>query len=232
MATVRAAVQPIEADFSLTDKTYDALKRAIAAMTIYGQAEEPRLDERQLSQDLRVSRTPVREAIARLEQEGFVRTVPRRGVYIVRKTKREIVEMITVWAALESMAARLITLRASDEEIATLRKMFSTFRNNQVQARIDEYSEANVRFHQAILRMSHCDLLNNMTENLFIHMRSIRMRTISEDDRASRSIIDHMNIIEALEHRDTDLAERLARQHTLNLAAHVDKNVHYLDGEP
>ncbi|MFQ5784401.1 MAG: GntR family transcriptional regulator [Alphaproteobacteria bacterium] len=229
MTTVRAAVQPIDVTFSLKDKTYEALKQAIAVMNIYDHPGEPRLDERQLSEDLGVSRTPIREAIARLEQEGFVRIVPRRGVFIVRKTKREILEMITVWAALESMAARLITQRAGDDEIASLRKMFSTFDSEQVTAKIDEYSDTNIHFHQSLLRMSGCNLLNHMLENLFIHMRSIRARTISEDDRASRSIIDHMNIIEALERRDTELAERLARQHTLDLGAHVEKNVHYLD---
>ena len=62
--------------------------------------------------------------------------------------------------------------------------------------------------------MSQCELLNQMAENLLVHMRWIRMRTISENDRASRSIIDHMNIIEALESRDANLAERLvARTH-------------------
>ncbi len=231
MNVVRAVVQPIDANFSLKDKTYEALKRAIASMDIYARPGEPRLDERQLSKDLGVSRTPIREAIARLEQEGFLRTVPRRGVFIVRKSKREVIEMITVWAALESMAARLITLRAGDEEIATLRRMFATFDDDKdrVNAEIDEYSEANIAFHQALLKMSRSELLNAMTENLFIHMRSIRRQTIAEDDRASRSIIDHMNIIEALEARDTELAERLTRRHTLDLAAHVEKNVHYLD---
>ncbi|MFQ5958815.1 MAG: GntR family transcriptional regulator [Alphaproteobacteria bacterium] len=231
MATVRALVQPIEVNFRLKDKTYEALKQAIAAMNIYAHADELRLDERQLSADLCVSRTPIREALARLEQEGFVRTVPRRGVFVVRKTKRDILEMITVWAALESMAARLITLHASDGEISTLRRMFATFEDDQVQANIDEYSETNIQFHQALLKLSRCELLNEMTENLFIHMRSIRARTIAEDDRASRSIIDHMNIIEALEARDTELAERLVRQHSMDLAAHVERNVHYLDRE-
>ncbi len=229
MATVRALVQPIEVSESLKDNTYEALKQAIAEMNIYAHAGELRLDERQLSRDLGVSRTPIREAIARLEQEGFVRTVPRRGVFVVRKTKREVLEMITVWAALESMAARLITRHADDAEIATLRRMFATFDGDQVQAEIDEYSQTNIRFHQALLKMSRCELLNQMTENLFIHMRSIRARTISEDDRARRSIIDHMNIIEALEARDTALAERLVREHSMDLAAHVEKNVHYLD---
>ena len=229
MATVRANVQPIDVAVSLTDKTYDALKAAITSMNIYDAPGEPRLDERQLAADLGVSRTPIREAIARLEQEGFVRIEPRRGVFIVRKTKREVLEMITVWAALEGMAARLVTERASDAEIATLREMFATFEGGQVEAKIDEYSETNISFHQALLRLGKCDLLNRIAENLFIHMRSIRMRTIAEDHRASRSIIDHMNIIEALERRDTELAERLARQHTLDLGAHVERNVDYLD---
>lgn len=229
MMNVRLALEPVDASYVLKDKVYDALKQAITAMNIYAHKSEIRLDERQLSQDLGVSRTPIREAMSVLEQEGLVRTAPRKGVFVVRKTKAEIIEMITVWAALESMAARLITRDASDEEIAALRRMFATFEDNQVQANIDEYSDANVRFHSAILRMSRCDLLNKIAENLFIHMRAIRTRTISENDRARRSIIDHMHIIEALEARDTELAERLARQHTLDLAVHVEQNIHDLD---
>src|SRR5919106_91284 len=189
MATARLAVRPIEATFSLKERIYDTLRQSITTMNIYAEAEDPRLDERQLAEDLGVSRTPLREAIARLEQEGFVRTVPRKGVFVVRKTKKEILEMITVWAALEGMAARLIVSQASDEEIAGLRRMFSTFENDQVAAKIDEYSETNIRFHQAIIKMSNSRLLYQMAENLFIHMRSIRMTTISEDDRAARSII-------------------------------------------
>ena len=229
MSTVRLEVQPLDLTFSLKDRIYEALKETIASMNIYEGTGEPRLDERQLSEDLGVSRTPVREAIARLEQEGLVRIVPRRGVFVARKTKKEILEMITVWAALESMAARLITQNATDEEIASLRTLFATMENNIAQANIDEYSGMNIRFHQAIIKLSKSQLLATMTETLFIHMRSIRARTIGENDRVQRSIIDHMNIIKALEGRDADLAERLSREHTLGLAAHVEKNVTYLD---
>jgi DNA-binding GntR family transcriptional regulator len=233
MALATTNIQPILEAVSLKDRTYDALKSAITTMNIYDSVDELRLDERQLSNDLGVSRTPIREAIARLEQEGLVRIAPRRGVFVVRKPKHEILQMITVWAALESMAARLITQNASDEDIASLRKLFATDQGarqgQQGEAHIDEYSERNIAFHQAIIKMSDCSLLVDMAENLFIHMRAIRAKTIAENDRASRSIIDHMNIIEALEQRDTELAERLTRQHTLDLAAHVEQNVHYLD---
>jgi len=229
MATANLNVAPIEANYSLKDRIYQTLREAITSMNIYAPDAELRLDERELSEKLAISRTPIREALARLEQEGLVRIVPRRGVFIVRKTKGEIMEMITVWAALESMAARLITQRASDAEIATLRRLFSSFEGTEVNARIDEYSSRNIDFHTQILTLSKCTLLNEMAKNLFIHIRSIRARTISEDNRAKRSIIDHMNIIEALEARDAELAERLVREHTLNLGQHVAANVDYLD---
>lgn len=228
MATVSLSLSPVDSGLVLKDRIYQELKRAIISINVYEDDKEHRLDERQLSEDLGVSRTPIREALCRLEIDGFVRTIPRRGAFVARKSKKEILEMITVWAALECMAARLITEQASDEEIATLRKMFATFDESKVRANIDEYSETNIKFHQAILNLSHCDLLKKMTENLFLHMRSIRMRTISEDNRAVQSIIDHMHIIEALEARDTELAEKLVRQHSLDLAAHVEKNVDWL----
>lgn len=225
MSNLQLDIKPIDEGFSLKARIYDSLKRAIMNMNIYDDDTELRLDERRLSEQFGISRTPLREALARLDQEGLVRIVPRRGIYIVRKSKAEILEMITVWAALESMAARLITQNAGDDEIASLRALCSTFEGEGVKARIDEYSEANIRFHQAILAMSKNELLNSMAEGLFMHVRAIRARTIVEKDRADRSIVDHMHIIEALEARDTELAERLVREHTLNLKAHVERYV-------
>ena len=107
--------------------------------------------------------------------------------------------MITAWAALESMAARLITEKADDAEIAGLRRMFATFEGGQLRAHLDEYSEVNIEFHQTIIRMSRNRVLIDLAENLFTHMRMIRRKTIGEKDRADRSIRDHMSIIEALE---------------------------------
>src|SRR5256885_1691995 len=226
-------VPRLDTSTSFAKEAYAALKRAITAMDIYDHAGELRLDERRLSQDLGVSRTPIREAMTLLEQEGFVRTRPRRGIYVVKKTKREIVEIITIMAALESMAARLAAEHASDAEIAELRRLMDEFRcgasGANDGARLDEYSDANVAFHQAIIRMSGCALLAEMTKNLFIHMRAIRKITIHQENRAARSITDHMRIIEALERRDAEFAERLAREHTLGLAAHVEQHGDFLD---
>jgi DNA-binding GntR family transcriptional regulator len=225
----RLAIEPFDTSFSFKNRAYAALKNVIVSMDIYRNRSDIRLDERQLAQDFGISRTPVREAMAQLEREGFVRSVPRRGVYVVRKTKKEVIEMITAWAALESMAARLITEHASTDEIARLRRMFATFEDGQVRAHLDEYSDVNIEFHQTIIRMSGNSVLIELAENLFTHMRMIRRKTIGEKDRADRSIRDHMTIIEALEARDTPRAEELVRNHALGLADHVAQYADYLD---
>ena len=230
MSETRLSVTPIDSKETFKDKAYTALRHVIVSSDVYRAKADIRLDERQLAQDFGISRTPVREAMAQLEREGFVRSVPRRGIYLVRKTKTEVIEMITAWAALESMAARLITQTATDEEIVQLRKMFATFHDDgQVAAHLDEYSEVNIEFHQSIIRMSSNHVLIDLAANLFTHMRMIRRKTIGEQDRVDRSIRDHINIIEALEARDTERAEDLVRNHALGLAEHVKKYADYLD---
>ena len=228
-ASLLPPLSPIGASASLRDQAYVALKQMITEADIYAHPEEIRLDEKQLSAALGVSRTPIREAMTLLEQEGFLRTEPRRGIFLVRKTKKQIIEMIEIWAALESMAARLATLNASDADIAALRRMFDEFRTSTPAEHLEEYSDANIAFHQAIIRLAGSGLMERMIDNLFIHVRAIRKMTISQSDRAARSIVDHMRIIEALERRDTDAAERLVRQPSLDLAAHVDRYCDFLD---
>jgi len=225
----KLGLAPIASEPNFTEKAYAALKDVITRMDLYGSRAEIRLDERQLASDLGVSRTPVREALAQLEREGFVRSIPRRGIYVVRKIRSEVIELIAAWAALESMAAPLATHNASDQEISALRRMFTTFEGGEVQAKLDEYSEVNIEFHQAIIRMSHNQVLIDMAGNLFTHMRMIRRKTIGEMDRADRSIRDHIHIIEALEARDTNRAEELVRNHALGLAEHVARYADYLD---
>ncbi len=226
-AAAPLALAPLNA-ISLRDQAYALLKDAIADTDIYDPQQELRLDERQLTAALGVSRTPIREALSLLEQEGFIRTVPRRGIYIVRKSKREIIEMIQVWAALESMAARLATLHASGQEIAKLRHLFDVCQDSPPAEHLGEYSDANIAFHTAVIALGRSQTIIDVTGNLLIHVRAIRRATIAQSDRAARSIIDHLKIIEALERRDTELAERLTRQQILDLAAHADQHCGFL----
>jgi DNA-binding GntR family transcriptional regulator len=230
MSQSNIQLQPLNVNTVLKDRVYEALKTAISSIDVYADETPPKLDERRLAEELGVSRTPIREALTRLEQDGLVQNIPRRGAFVVRKTKKEILEMVCVWSALEGMAARMATERASDEELADLRSMFATFKDSDgASASIDEYSEKNILFHQAIIKLSKCDLLVDIAEGLFLHIRSIRSRMIRERTRVSDSIIDHMHIIEALESRDGDLAERYVREHTNDLGKHIDEYVDWLE---
>ena len=225
MSANRLSVEPIGESQSLKARAYKALKAAITEMNIYDSKVELRLDERDLSAKFGISRTPLREALAQLDQEGLVRVVARRGIFIVRKTKAEIMEMITVWAALESMAATLACKVASDAELAALHELVDEFGQDAVARRMGEYSDANITFHQAIIGLGKNQLISNITDGLFVHIRAIRNRAIFESDRAKRSIADHKDIIEALETRNAERAGRLVCDHTMRLRDHVERYV-------
>ncbi|HKJ50132.1 MAG TPA: GntR family transcriptional regulator, partial [Gammaproteobacteria bacterium] len=157
--------------------------------------------------------------------------IPRRGTFVVRKTKQEVLEVVYVWAALESMAARLATERASDEEIGKLRRIFATFDDEEARAHINEYSDTNIEFHQSLIGLSKCELIKAMSSSLFLHMRAIRVQALKdiEHHRSDQSVIDHMRIIEALEQRDADRVERLVREHALSLSKHIEEYAEYLE---
>lgn len=216
-------LNPISVNFTLKDHTFEVLKEAILGMNIYHPDADLRLDERHLAERLGVSRTPIREALARLAHEGLVQIVPRRGVFVVRKSRDEILQMVVTWAALESMAARLATDAASADDLRELRRFAMRHSSDAARAELEEYSDANIKFHQKILELSGCPLLKTTADGLFTHMKAIRRRAMGESDRARRSVADHMEIIEALEARDGDLASRRVREHTMRLHDHIHK---------
>ena len=218
-------IRPLSDNASMSSRIYDRLRAAIADIGIYDDHVDLRLDERELANQFQTSRTPLREALGRLQQDGLVTIIPRRGTYIVRKTKCEILEMITVWAALESMAARLACVAATDSDIAELSDLADIYDSVRVQKYMADYSDNNIRFHQSIIKLSNLELISQITDGLFMHVRAIRRRTIFEKDRALRSIQDHRDIVKALVKRDADRASKLVREHTMKLHEHVRQHV-------
>ena len=224
-------LSPVDGTFSLKEHIYGVLKRSIMDLDIYDPATNLRMDERTLADQLGISRTPIREAITRLEQEGFVEIQARRGVFIKRKSLEEILEMITVWAALESMAARLACTQASDEEIGALRVLGTRYDSDHAKANLSEYSEANIEFHLCILGLSKCTMLQEIAEGLFTHLKAVRRRGLADTARADRSVVDHMQIVEAIEARDADLASTLVRVHTLRLHDYIRATWKHITGD-
>jgi len=130
--------------------------------------------------------------------------------------------MVVTWAALESMAAHIATAVASDADFKALRKFAMRNSVSATKAEIGEYSDANIKFHQMILELSGSEMLKSTADGLLTHMHAVRRRAMGENNRASRSVADHMGIIEALEARDAELASRLVREHTMRLHDHIE----------
>lgn len=223
------SLKPLGDRATLKDDVYLILQEAILDADIYGVTFERRLDERHLAQQLGISRTPLREALTRLEHDGLVKIMARKGVFLLRKSCTEIVEMITVWAALESMAARLACKNALDSDIERLRQIGETYTTDSAKSALNEYSEANIEFHKMIMSLSYCNALTKTAEKLFAHLRPVRRRAMRDAARTDRSIEDHAAIIEAISSRDANHAGELVRKHTMRLGDYISRTWQYLD---
>ncbi|MEL6335099.1 MAG: GntR family transcriptional regulator [Pseudomonadota bacterium] len=219
-------LQPLTNQARLSAPVYEALKAQILSLDIYDPATERRMDERTLADQLGISRTPLREAIMRLEQEGFLEILPRRGVYIRQKTLEEILEMLELWGALEGTAARIASTRASDESVAHLRRLVSEQPHDP-----HEYSEANIVFHRMVLSLSGNQLMIETGDKLLEHLATVRRRAMIDPSRAERSLSDHAGIVAAIEGRHADLAARRVEAHTARLHAYLRRSWHMLTGE-
>jgi DNA-binding GntR family transcriptional regulator len=205
------------------DQAYVLVKGVIADTEIYTRGQELRLDARELEIELGVGRDPIREALCMLEREGYLRSNRGRDLYIIRKSKREIIEIIQMWAALESLAVRLASLRSENAQIADLRRLFDEFQYPPALEHLDRYSRIDIAFHESLIALSGSRTLVNEIGRHYIHVRAIRRAIITQYGRAASSIADHLKIIEALERRETEVAERLSLEHTLALASQIER---------
>ena len=220
-------VEKIRTPSSLSQQVYAAIKESLLQTDLADISDEARLDERELAERLGVSRTPLREAINRLVMEGFLKVVPRKGVYVVKKSRNEIIEILLVRAALEGMAARLATRHVTDKGIQRMKRIFSPFDQSNIQGQFLKYSDANIDFHELVLRTSQCGKLIELAGSLFDHVRWIRFRAVAFEERFSTMQKEHLGIIEAIEKRDPDLAEKRMRVHIEGLARYIEEKVEF-----
>jgi DNA-binding GntR family transcriptional regulator len=220
-------VEKIRVPSSLSERAYEAIKESILKTDVTKVNDGDRIDERGLSESLGISRTPLREAINRLVMEGFLKVVPRKGVYLVKKSKKEISEILLVRAALEGMAARLAVKHVTEKEIQKMKDLFEPFGESSTGGQFLKYSDANIEFHELVLKTSQCGKLIELASNLFDHIRWIRFRTIVFEDRFPKMQKEHLAIIEALEKRDPDLAEKRMRAHIEGLAQYIEEKVDF-----
>lgn len=217
-------IAPITIEPGLRDLAYKALKKTITDLNIYDHPGELRLDERQLSKELGVSRTPVREALTILEHQGFVRCRPRRGVFVVRKNQGEITDMIYACASLESMAVRLACVQATDAQLGALRTSFTAFYETSPDDAFDSYFEARWRFCRHVAALAQCETLEQMIDHLLLHLRSVHDVIFRQTVELAYLREAYIAIIAALEGRNAERAGQLVLERGFRLARDVDKH--------
>jgi len=215
-------VEKIRAPASLGQRAYEAIKESILKIDVTKEKNEDRIDERSIAEKLGISRTPLREAINRLVIEGFLKVVPRRGIYVVKKSRAEIVEILLVRSVLEGLAARLAAKNVAEKDIQDMKQIFQAFDASNIKAKFLKYSEANTKFHELVLHASQCEKLIESAGNIFDHMRWIRFQAVVFEERLIKSHREHLQIIEALEERAGQLAERRMKDHIESLAHYIE----------
>lgn len=219
-------VKKIRTPSSLSQRAYVAIKKSLLDTDVTEISDE-RLDERKLAEQLGVSRTPLREAINRLVMEGFLKVMPRKGIYVVKKSKNKIIEILLVRAALEGMAARLATRYVTEKNIEGMKGIFSPFNRSNIKGQFLEYSNANIEFHELVLKTSQCGKLIELAGSIFDHIRWIRFRSVTFEERFIKMQKEHLGIIAAIEKRDPDLAEKRMRTHIEGLARYIEDKVEF-----
>lgn len=197
----------------LGEMVYEALRDAIVNQTL---KPGERLMETELAEEIGVSRTPVREAIRKLELEGYVVMIPRKGAYVSGLSIKDINEVFEIRGTLEALAAGLSAERATEEEIEEMKK------DLEMEAHLWETSdllktiEIDIKFHEQIYKSARNSRLLTMIKELREQVQRFRTTTLAVPGRMKFALDEHRKILAAIAARDVETAQLAAEEHIDN----------------
>ncbi len=197
----------------LREIVFETLREAIINATL---KPGERLMEIQLAEELGVSRTPVREAIRKLELEGFVVMVPRKGAYVADISMKDIADVFELRAALEGLAAGLAAERITEEELERLERILVTIGECVSNNDLEKLIEVDTEFHDILFKASRNERLVQIVSNLREQIQRFRKASLSTPGRMKYALEEHKKIVEAISERNVELAQTLAREHIEN----------------
>jgi len=197
----------------LRELVLEAIREAIINGTL---KPRERLMEIQLAEELGVSRTPVREALRKLELEGFIVMLPRKGAYVADISFKDIADIFEIRAALESLAAGLAAERITDEELEELERNLVEKAEAIISNDLEKLVEVDTKFHETIYNASRNERLKTIINNLREQIQRFRTTSLVYPGRMKQSLAEHRSIVEAIQSRDVQLARHLAQEHIEN----------------
>ncbi|GAB6085624.1 GntR family transcriptional regulator [Alkaliphilus crotonatoxidans] len=212
----------IEGFKPLREIVFENLREAI----LEGKLEPgQRMMEIQLAEQLGVSRTPVREAIRKLELEGLVVMIPRKGAYVADVSIKDIMEVLEIRVVIEGLAASLAAERMTDEELDELEMLFYQFKQCYQKDDIEGMIQKDVEFHDRIFTSARNNKLTQISQGLSEQIYRFRVNYISEYNKAKALVEEHQAILEALHQRDAEKVYECATKHIENVSNHMMESV-------
>ncbi|MCI9178703.1 MAG: GntR family transcriptional regulator [Lachnospiraceae bacterium] len=206
----------------LRDVVFNTLRQAI----LKGELEPgERLMEIQLAERLGVSRTPIREAIRKLELEGLVLMIPRKGAEVAEISEKSLREVLEVRRSLEELAIELACQRITPEELTALEEAENRFARAVEDGEVMAIAESDENYHELIYQATANDRLVQILNNLREQMYRYRLEYIKDEDRRQILVVEHEHILRAVRRRDIADAKSAVREHIDNQQLTITKNL-------
>ena len=206
----------------LRDVVFNTLRQAILTGDL---KPGERLMEIHLANRLGVSRTPIREAIRKLELEGLVIMIPRRGAEVAQITEKSLKDVLEVRRALDALCAELACDRITEEELANLKKACEDFEKATATKDAKFIAKADVALHDIIVKATNNQRLVTLVNNLSEQMYRYRFEYIKDETQHSRLVDEHRTIYESIVRKDKEAASDAARVHIDNQEASIMKQI-------
>jgi len=206
----------------LRDVVFNTLRQAILKGEL---APGERLMEIQLAERLGVSRTPIREAIRKLELEGLVLMIPRKGAEVAKISEKSLRDVLEVRRSLEELAIELACQRMTPEAVEELEKKQEEFKEAVEQGNPMEIAETDEAYHDVIYKGTCNDRLVQMINNLREQMYRYRLEYIKDEDKRQILLLEHDNILRAVRQRKVQEAKEAMREHIDNQEITVSRNI-------
>lgn len=208
----------------LSDVAYGAIREEILTNYVPGLP----LSQREIADRLGISKTPVREALHELSQSGLVELIPGRGYFVARFSSKDVNDIFDVREALESKAAFLTARQIPNQDLDRLQALFANIdQERDEQRRLELMDELNTELHGTIVRVARNRRLSSILEMMKGQLDCIARLTVRIAGRLEQSHQEHIKILNALEARNPELAEKAMRAHLESTKESVLRSLHY-----